>query len=165
MDEPKQKGKRSCAGCLGLILLSLVGSLCCLAALGELGSTEAPTTQPALEQGSLVPAFPGGQEAEADLVVPIPAPARAPVRPTPAPLNGTVTVEFEGELIPGAVEVVCVDGFRSRSVLDAGVVAITEVPTSGDCKLYPKSAGGSFVAVQGGDSYRCTITGTTTSCE
>lgn len=86
--------------------------------------------------------------------------------PTPkASATGTVTVSFGGATVPGSVEVSCGGGFRERKTVSGGSAAIPGVPTSGDCKLYPK--GGvvaSSVAVRGGASYSCTITGTTTKC-
>ena len=88
--------------------------------------------------------------------------------PAPAPrasATGTVTVSFGGATIPTKVEVVCGSTFQKRESVSGGSAAIPGVPTSGDCKLFPK--GGvvaTSVAVRGGASYNCTITGTTTKC-
>ncbi len=111
--------------------------------------------------------------------VPQAAPAKAPSArpraaaggtpsPPPAPrasATGTVTVSFGGGAVPTKVEVVCGSTFREQKSVSGGSAAIPGVPTSGDCKLYPK--GGVVatpVAVRGGASYSCTITGTTTKC-
>ncbi|MBM4392873.1 MAG: hypothetical protein FJ090_17245, partial [Deltaproteobacteria bacterium] len=77
-----------------------------------------------------------------------------------------VSVTFSGATVPTTVEVACDSGFRDRGSVRGGVATVASVPTSGSCKLYPKGGVvGSSVAVRGGGSYSCTISGTTTSCK
>lgn len=80
--------------------------------------------------------------------------------------TGNVSVTFSGAQMPTSIEITCGSGFREKKSLGGGTASFAGVPTSGDCKGFPKGGVvGSAFSVRGGSSYSCSISGTTTVCK
>ncbi len=89
----------------------------------------------------------------------------AAVPAAPKSDKGTVSVTFTTTPAPMKIEVRCGD-FAGQGSVSGGSASVANVPTSGDCKMYPKGGlTATSYPVSGGKHYSCSITGTTTSCK
>ena len=136
---------------------------------------DAPTETVAVVTPAPAPKKKANQDTAASRAV-APAP-KAPTKPrspgtaasaapaAPKSDKGTVSVSFSTTPAPLQIEVRCSDGFAGRASIAGGGGSVANVPTSGDCKMYPKGGvTATAYPVKGGSKYTCTITGTTTSC-
>lgn len=105
---------------------------------------------------------------------PPPIPVVEPAAPTvwvaaPAPASmgpaAPLSLRFTGAQLPGYVEVNCDGGFRERASLVAARADFPAVPLAGACRAFPKGVVSTAVEVKGGQTWACTVVGTTTACE
>jgi serine/threonine protein kinase len=155
---------------LALILVGACSSGSLLLLLGRLWEGSPPPAEPETlpvdPDWVWVPApEPVAPPADTGKAAPVvPAPKRRDPAPEVAPEAPlTMSVAFEGENAPTAVEVECPGtDYRQRRPLPA---EFTDLPRDTWCKLAPKGVVANPYRVRGGNRYTCRVEGTTTTCE